>query len=99
MTYQIISIILGVIAVIISFIGYYFYIRSKIMSAATGAVNNSELEDKVGEEKLELAVEEICALIPSFMKPLFPCSFIREVVQAAFDKIEEYAKKQIDKKQ
>lgn len=37
-------------------------------------------------------------LIPMVVKPFFSCEFVRQVVQAAFDKIEEYAKKQVAKK-
>lgn len=96
---QIISIVLGVLAVIVSFVGYYFYIRSKIAKAATGAVSDAEQDGKTGEEKLQTAVDAVCALIPVILKPIISREFVKNLVQAAFDKIEEYAKKQAAKKQ
>ncbi len=94
----IISIILGVLAAVASFVGYYFYIRSKLAKAAAGAVNDAEKEDKTGAEKLQIAVDQVYALVPAVLKPIISRDIVQGLVQAAFDKIEEYAKKQIEKK-
>jgi len=97
-TAQIIDIVLGVVAVLVSFVGYYFYIRAKINKAATDAINDAEEPDKIGEEKLEAAVEQIYALVPAILKPILNKTFIAQLIQEAFNKIEEYAKKQLAKK-
>ncbi|WP_301666002.1 hypothetical protein [uncultured Alistipes sp.] len=94
----IISIVLGVLAAVASFVGYYFYIRSKLAKAATGAVNDAEKEDKTGAEKLQIAVDQVYALVPAILKTIISKEIVQGLVQAAFDKIEEYAKKQLEKK-
>ncbi len=97
-TAEIINIVLGVLSVVVSFVGYYFYIKQKIAKAATEAVNDAEQDGKTGEEKKEIAVTQVYALIPAIYRPIIPRSVVEGIVQAAFDKIEEYAKKQVDKK-
>ena len=97
-TAQIIDIVLGVLAVLISFVGYYFYIRAKINKAATDAVNDAEEPDKIGAEKLEAAVDQVYALVPAVLKPILNKTIIAQLIQEAFNKIEAYAKKQIAKK-
>lgn len=91
---QIINIGLGIIAVIISLLSYYFYIRSKIAGAAAGAIDDAEQVDKTGEEKLELATEQVYALVPIMLKGFITKDFVRQLVQEAFNKIEDYARKQ-----
>lgn len=97
-TSQIINIVLGVLSVLITFVGYYFYIRGKAIKAAQKAVNDAEQDDKTGAEKLQIAVEQVYSLIPPILKPVITRTIITGIVQAAFDKIEAYAKKQIQKK-
>lgn len=96
---EIISIVLGVLTVAACFVGYYFYVRAKITKAAAGAVDVAENEDKSGQEKMQIAVDQLCALIPVFLKPILTRAVVQGIVQAAFDKIEAYAKKQVAKKQ
>lgn len=95
---NILTIVFAIITVIISVISYYLYIRKKITEAATGAVNNAEDLPTDGEAKKTAAVDAIYSIIPVIVKPLFSKVFIAQIVQAAFDKIEAYAKKQIAKK-
>lgn len=97
-TAQIIDIVLGVVAVLVSFVGYYFYIRAKINKAATDAVNDAEEPDKIGAEKLAAAVDQVYALVPAILKPILNKALIEQLIQEAFNKIEEYAKKQLAKK-
>lgn len=94
----IISIVLMVLSLIASFISHYFYVRGKLHKAATGAITNAEQDDKTGEEKLDIAVEQVYGLIPISLKPFIHRKSVRKIVQAAFDKIEDYAKKQVEKK-
>lgn len=93
----IINYILGIIAVIISFVSYYFYIRSQVISAATKAVDDAEQEDKTGEEKLNQATEQVYSLVPVILKGIITKQFVKHVIQDTFDKIQNYAKKQINK--
>lgn len=96
-TANIINIVLAVLLFFVYLIGYYFYIRAKLLKAATGAINNAEQDDKTGEEKRAIAVEQIYALVPVFLRPLFSKNILEGIVQAAFDKIEDYAAKQVKK--
>lgn len=93
----IINLILGIIAVIASFVGWYFYIKGKAYKAAEGAVDNAEQDGKTGAEKLEIATDQVYAIIPVVLKPFITKEIVRGIVQAAFDKIESYAKKQVEK--
>lgn len=88
------SIIFGFISVTLSFIGYYFYIRSEIYKKTEDTVNNAETSGKTGKEKLKTATEQLYLTVPTFLKPLITRARIEKTVQYAFDKIEEYAKKQ-----
>ena len=94
----ILTIVFAVLAVLGVFLSYYFYIRSKIFAATEDAVNNAEQEDKVAEEKMELAVNQIYGIVPAILKPFFTKAVIEGFVQMAFDRIEEYARKQKNKK-
>lgn len=88
---------LSVLSVALSFLGYYFYIRAKLEQAASGAVESSERDGADGEQKLKEATELIFALVPAVFKPIISRRTVERIVQAAFDKIEAYAKKQMKK--
>ena len=94
----IISLVLAGLSLIVTFIGHYFYVRGKLHKAAAGAITNAEQDDKTGAEKLELAVDQVYVLVPASLKVFIHRSSVRKIVQAAFDKIEDYAKKQVEKK-
>lgn len=91
---KILTILFAILAVLGVFVSYYFYIRSKVFAATEDAVNNAEQDDKVAEEKMELAVNQIYSIVPAFLKPFFTKEAIKGIVQMAFDKIEAYAEKQ-----
>ena len=90
----IMSIILGVLTILAIFISYYFYIKGKLYKKTAEAINDAETPDMVGADKKTAAVEEIYKLVPAVLKPLITKSVIEKIVQAAFDKIDNYAKKQ-----
>ena len=96
-TSVIINIILGIVAVLISFVSYYFYIKGVLQKAANDAINDAEHDGTTGEEKLDLATSTVYALIPKFMRSIITKTFVKGLVQSAFDKIDAYAKQQIDK--
>lgn len=88
------TIIFAVLAVLGYILSYYFSVKAKIYAATEDAVNNAEQDDKEAAEKLEFAVNQIYDIIPAVAKPFFSKKLIEKIVQKAFDKIEEYAKKQ-----
>lgn len=94
----IINLILGILAIVASFVGWYFYVKGKAYKAAEGAVDDAEQDGKTGAEKLEIATDQVYAIIPVVLKPFITKDIVRDIVQAAFDKIEAYAKKQVKKK-
>ena len=94
----ILTIVFAVLAVIGTFLSYYFHVKAKVYAATESAVNDAEQDDKTAEEKMELAVNQIYDIVPAVAKPLFTKKVITKIVQAAFDKIEEYAEKQVKKK-
>ena len=94
----IISLALAGLTLLVTFIGHYFYVRGKLHKAAAGAITNAEQDDKTGEEKLELAVDQVYSLVPTSLKVFIHRGTVKKIVQAAFDKIEDYAKKQVENK-
>ena len=90
----IINILLGILSVAVAFLSYYLYIKEKITSATVGAINEAEIDDKTGEEKMAFAVEQVYALVPKVLKPIFTKAVIKQLIQVAFDKIKAFAIKQ-----
>jgi len=98
---KIFDIAMPILAVLMSCVGYYFYIKSQAERAAAAAINKAEPDaddGKTGEEKLNEAVEQVYELIPASARVFIPKTVVRGIVQMAFDNIEEYAKKQVAKK-
>ena len=95
------NIVLPILAVLMSFVSYYFYIKAKAQEAASAAINKVEiLEDTIittSHDKLGEAVKQVYALLPASSKIFIPKAAVEFIVQKAFDNIEEYAKKQIIK--
>ena len=79
-------------------VGYYFYVKSKINAAVSGSINDAEKSEINGEAKKAEAVAQLSAIVPAVLKPFISEKMIDAIVQAAFDKIEAYAKKQNKKK-
>lgn len=90
----IISIACSVLMIAGAGLSYYFYLKAKITNAAIDAINTAEDTDKVKEEKMAIAIDEIKKIIPSAIKPFITDSMIEAIIQHSFDKIEEFAKKQ-----
>ena len=92
-----INIALAILALLISFVSYYFYIKSKIYKEVSGAVRDAESPGKTGPEKLGLATAQAYALVPPVLKPFISRELVKQLVQATFNKIEAYAVKQASK--
>jgi regulatory protein YycH of two-component signal transduction system YycFG len=95
---MIVEIILGVLVVISIFATYYFKIKAQIEQEAIGAINDAESTNKIGQEKMKQAIEEVNKIIPSFLKPIFNDEFLELIIQSIFDRMKEFAEKQAEKK-
>lgn len=93
-TTTILTIVFGILTVGVTFLSYYLSIKNKIQAAAEDAINTAEELDKIGEEKMAIAVEQVYDLIPAAVKPFLSKATIQTLIQATFDKMEEYALKQ-----
>lgn len=95
---EILSIIMTILTILSSILGHYFTIKDKLQSAINGKIDEAEFNLSDGKEKMEYVVSELYKLVPLPYKKIFNRNFIEKLVQEAFDKIEDYAKKQINKK-
>lgn len=95
---EILNIVLVVLGVVITFVTYYFKVKNKLQDAVNGSINNAEQEGISGEDKMNQVVNDLYSLVPVAYKGIFNKEFIKKLVQKAFDKIEEYANKQVNKK-
>lgn len=95
---EILNIVLVVLGVVITFVTYYFKVKNKLQDAVNGSINNAEQEGISGEDKMNQVVNDLYSLVPIAYKGIFNKEFIKKLVQKAFDKIEEYANKQVNKK-
>ena len=95
---EILNIVLVVLGVVITFVTYYFKVKNKLQDAVNGSINNAEQEGVSGEDKMNQVVNDLYSLVPFAYKGIFNKEFIKKLVQKAFDKIEEYANKQVNKK-
>ena len=91
---SIVSCLFTLAAIVIS---YYLAIRKKIEQEALNAINKAEGTDKIGEEKMQDAVEIVYDIIPAVAKPFISKKLIETIIQSVFDKVEEYARKQVNK--
>lgn len=94
----IVSIVLGILTVVGTLFSYYFYIKKKLAEALAGQIDEVEDKDECGAAKKEEVIAQLKKLIPAILKPFISDAALDAMVQAAFDKIEEYAKKQLKKK-
>ena len=95
---ELLNIVLVLIGVVITFVTYYFKVKNKLQDAVNGSINNAEQEGVSGEDKMNQVVNDLYSLVPIAYKGIFNKEFIQKLVQKAFDKIEEYANKQVNKK-
>lgn len=93
----VLTILTSICTVVAMFISYYLYIKRKIESEVPGAINGAEDTGMSGAEKFKEAVDTIYALIPVAVRPFITRSLVETLVQEVFDKMEEYARKQLDK--
>lgn len=95
---EILSIVMTVLTIISTLLGYYFKIKQKLLDAVNGKIDDAEVDELNGEQKMLYVVNELYKLVPLAYKKIFNKKFIEKLVQKAFDKIENYAEKQVIKK-
>ena len=95
---EILNIVLIVLAILSTLIGYYFKIKEKISKEINGLINNAEDREYIEEDKMQSVVDNLYKLVPAPYKGILNKNVLEKMVQMAFDKIEEYAKKQVNKK-
>jgi hypothetical protein len=91
----IITIIMAIVGVAGAIAAYYMHIKKKIENTALDAINTAEDMDAVGAEKFKEAVDIVVGAIPVVAKPFIPRSVVEVIVQKVFDKVAEFAKKQV----
>lgn len=95
---EIISLVISLLAVAVTLVSYYFYIKQKLRESALNAINSAENADAAGAEKMRLAVDQVYALVPPLLKPVISRELVGQLIQAVFDKMQEFAKKNLQKK-
>ncbi|MCI7428535.1 MAG: hypothetical protein MSS83_05460 [Methanobrevibacter sp.] len=95
---EILSIIMTILTIVSTIVGYYFNIKQKLLDAINGKIDEVEGNLSDGKEKMEYVVSELYKLVPIPYRSIFNKSVIEKLVQKAFDKIEDYAEKQVNKK-
>lgn len=95
---EILSIVMTVLAIVSTVLGYYFNIKQKLLDAVNGKIDEAEKDTLNGEQKMIYVVNELYNLVPLAYRGIFNKEFIEKLVQKAFDKIEDYAEKQVNKK-
>lgn len=94
----ILNIVLAVLSVVMAGVTYYFDLRRKIQEQVNAEVSNAEDIGKKDKEKMAFVVEKLKGIIPKAVRFIFTDKLLENIVQKAFDKIEEYAQKQAAKK-
>ena len=94
----ILTIVSSVIAVAAVILGYYQHIKKRIEQEALDAINKAEETDKIGAEKMQDAIKMVYDMIPDVARPFISEEMVELVIQRVFDEVEEYARKQIEKK-
>ena len=94
---EIINIVLVALTIISTAIGYYFKVKQTITNKINGLINEAEDTDAIGAEKMEKVVNDLYYFVPVPYRGVLNKDVIQKMVQFAFDKIEAYAQKQVEK--
>ncbi len=95
----ILTIVSSVITVAAAILGYYQHIKKRLEQEALNAINKAEETDKIGAEKMQDAIKMVYDMIPAVARPFISEKMVELVIQSVFDKVEEYARKQLEKKE
>lgn len=87
------EILLGVLAAVFAFVGFYLYVVQKAKEAAVGAIGDAEEQSRFGKEKMKLAVQSVYGIVPAVLKPILTPALIEQMIQPIFDQMKAYAEK------
>lgn len=93
-TFEIVSLCLGILSVILTILSYYLDIRFKIKNGCESAIVDAEELKKEGKEKFNEAVEQVYKLLPKVAQIPFTRQIIEKIMQSTFDNIKAFAEKQ-----
>ena len=95
------SIVMTVLMVVFGFLCSYIRTKTNLINKAGDFINKAEEDykdySKSGMIKHEAVVEWCYSLVPGPMRFIITRQVCSQVVQAVFDKMAEYATKQLDK--
>ncbi len=95
------SILITVGLCLLGYITSYIRTKSKLIQKAGDLINTAEENYKSvthsGEEKFNAVVTWLYDMTPAPLKIFITKQIISEIVQKAFDKMQEFANKQLDK--
>lgn len=91
---MILNIVLAVLSVVFAFVAFYFDTKNKVLAQANAEISNAEDTGKKKAEKMAYVVDQLKKIVPKVLRFILTDKALEKIVQAAFDKIEEYAKKQ-----
>ena len=95
------SIIITLLTIIFGFLCSYIKTKTMLVNKAGEFINKAEEDyknvSKAGQYKFDAVVDWLYNLVPLNMKFFITRQMISEIVQRVFDKMAEYATKQLDK--
>ena len=93
----ILTIVSSILTIIATILGYYQHIKKRLEQQALDAINKAEETDKIGTEKMQDAIKMVYDMIPAVARPFISEKMVEMVIQGVFDKVEDYARKQLEK--
>lgn len=95
----ILNIVLAVLSIVLAGVTFYLDTKKKIHEQVNGKIDLAEDTGEKDARKMAMVVDSIYYdIVPKILRPILNKKAIEKIVQAAFDKIEDYAKKQVAKK-
>lgn len=94
----ILNVALIILSIVLAGVTYYLDTKRKIQEKVNGEIDAAEDTGKKDKEKMAYVVEQLKAIVPKALRFLFTDKVLENIVQKAFDVIENYAQKQVDKK-
>ena len=95
------SILITVALCLVGFLSQYLKTKYELIHKVGDFINKAEDDyksvSKAGNEKFKWVVTSLYGLVPAPMKFFITEQMIAEIVQKAFDKMAEFATKQLDK--
>lgn len=95
------EIIMTILTVVFGFLSVYIRTKTNVVQKATEAINCAETAYRdytnVSSKKMEFAVDWVMQYVPGPLKLIFTRELVEKIIQAAFDEVQEFATKQLDK--